>query len=461
MPQDSRTACLTDMEDAFVWKLSDHPERNGQYIIYWMQNSFRAENNKALNFSIEKANISSLPLIVFSTFNCRTINYDRHAVFLLESMRDVFRKLSAMGIKYVIWDIDPLTGIMNMSENASMVIADMGYLNEFKALIKNSSLKMNLPFYGVESNITVPVKSVSPKEEYSAATFRKKILQKIDPSMDYEKKIFPKIRSIDMNIKTVDINAAGPLLQHCNSTPELARKTAGGYDNALKLLRNFIDTKLENYDEMRNDPGPDFGSSLSPYLRYGNISPVEVSKKVKESGVKNISHFLDELIIRRELSINFVYYNNEYDKLSSLPKWARETLASHESYPREYLYTKSEFENYRTHDIYWNAAQFELINFGKIHNYMRMYWGKKIIEWTDSPDDAIDIMIYLNNKYALDGNDPNSYAGIQWCFGKHDRPWAERPIFGKVRYMNDRGLVRKFNMNTYFTRIGFTEDENK
>ena len=162
--------------------------------------------------------------------------------------------------------------------------------------------------------------------------------------------------------------------------------------------------------------------------------------------------FLEELIVRRELSVNFIYYNKNYDSYDALPPWAMATLQKHKSDRRDYLYSLREFDEALTHDIYWNAAQNELLRTGKIHNYMRMYWGKKIIEWTESPEQAFDFMIYLNNRYALDGRDVNSYTGIAWCFGKHDRPWKERAVFGTVRYMNENGLKRKFDMSGYLKK---------
>ena len=198
-------------------------------------------------------------------------------------------------------------------------------------------------------------------------------------------------------------------------------------------------------------------SDLSPYLHFGHISPREVAIKVRKAAKNNSSaleEFWEELIIRRELSFNFIYYNRMYDKFPELlPEWAQKTLKKHWDDQREYTYSKQEFETASTHDKYWNAAQLELIYRGKIHNYMRMYWGKKILEWSKTPNLAFDICLYLNNKYAIDGRDPNSYAGVAWCFGKHDRAWKERQIYGKVRYMNRNGLERKFKLENYSDRI--------
>jgi deoxyribodipyrimidine photo-lyase len=199
------------------------------------------------------------------------------------------------------------------------------------------------------------------------------------------------------------------------------------------------------------------GSGLSPYLHFGQIGPLEVALTVREApGIpeKAKEAFLEEMIVRRELSANFVFYNPRYDTYEgALPAWSRATLEKHRHDPRPYLYGLQELENAATHDLYWNAAQEEMVKTGRMHNYMRMYWGKKIIEWSASPEEAWDTALYLNNRYELDGRDPNAFAGIAWCFGKHDRPWAEHPVFGQVRFMNQKGLDRKFRMKAYLSRV--------
>lgn len=193
---------------------------------------------------------------------------------------------------------------------------------------------------------------------------------------------------------------------------------------------------------------------MSPYLHFGQISPLEIALEVQDAGQQiGQEVYLEELIVRRELSINFVHRNPLYDQYEALPEWARKTLGKHEDDPREYLYDLDTFEAAQTHDPYWNAAQEEMVLTGKMHNYMRMYWGKKILEWSDTPRTAFETTLFLNNKYELDGRDANSFAGVAWCFGKHDRPWKERPVFGTVRYMNANGLKRKFDIESYVQQI--------
>jgi len=214
-------------------------------------------------------------------------------------------------------------------------------------------------------------------------------------------------------------------------------------------LNLFLKEKINDYQIKRNDPNLDFISNMSPYLHFGQISALYIALSVLKNKSLGNETFLDELIVRRELSMNFVYYNLKYDFFESLPSWAKISLKKHEKDKRMYIYSLEEFDKAETHDPYWNAAQKQMINTGKMHGYMRMYCGKKIIEWTKKPDDAFNISIHLNNKYELDGRDPNGYTGVAWCFGKHDRPWKKRPIFGNIRYMNSNGLKRKFDIESY------------
>mgnify|MGYP001118905839 CR=1 FL=1 len=192
---------------------------------------------------------------------------------------------------------------------------------------------------------------------------------------------------------------------------------------------------------------------MSPYLHFGQVSPVTLALQAQEQGGDGVPAFLEELIVRRELAVNFVHYNDAYDSFASLPAWAQKTLADHQGDPREYVYSQKELEGGRTHDPFWNAAQDEMAKTGTMHGYMRMYWGKKILEWSPSPQEAYRTALYLNNRYEIDGRDPNGYAGVAWCFGKHDRPWKEREIFGMVRYMNAQGLRRKFSMDRYIEKV--------
>jgi deoxyribodipyrimidine photo-lyase len=213
-----------------------------------------------------------------------------------------------------------------------------------------------------------------------------------------------------------------------------------------------LDSKLIHYDDTRNDPTQDGQSNLSPYLHFGQLSAQRVALEVRMHPVPDAEKeaFLEELLVRRELSDNFCFYNPSYDSVAGFPEWAQKTLKAHRSDPREYRYSAEELEQGLTHDSLWNAAQMEMVRRGKMHGYMRMYWAKKILEWSQSPDEALNIATYLNDKYELDGRDPNGYTGIAWSIGGvHDRAWQERPIFGKIRYMSHRGAQRKFDVQAY------------
>ena len=229
----------------------------------------------------------------------------------------------------------------------------------------------------------------------------------------------------------------------------------GGASEAKRRLRNFVRTKLGHFAERRNDPCADCVSDMSPYLHFGQISPLYIALEVMKKGGEGVDAYLEELIVQRELSPNFVFYNAQYDKYSCLHPWSRCTLAFHRRDKREYGYSTAEFEEAKTHDPYWNAAQRQMMLTGKMHGYMRMYWGKKILEWSKRPETAYNTAIYLNNKYELDGRDANAYAGVAWCFGKHDRAWGKRAVFGKVRYMNAAGLRRKFDADEFVRRVEY------
>jgi deoxyribodipyrimidine photo-lyase len=237
-----------------------------------------------------------------------------------------------------------------------------------------------------------------------------------------------------------------------NNIPEV-KWIEPGEAAARENLAIFLDHKLSRYDSERNDPTRDGQSNLSPYLHFGQISAQRVALQVLDS-MQDPSSFLEELMVRRELADNFCYYNSYYDSFNGFPNWAKETLREHQKDRREYIYTLKEMEAAQTHDDLWNAAQMEMIHKGKMHGYLRMYWAKKILEWTKSQQDALQVATYLNDRYELDGRDPNGYTGIAWSIGGvHDRAWKERAIFGKVRYMSYKGASNKFDVKAYIRKV--------
>ncbi len=422
----------------------------GQFIVYWMQASQRVCYNHALSFAIEEANDLNLPLIVLF---CLTDKYpeanNRHYQFMLEGIIEIEEELKKMGIKLVIRLGDPIKEVQALATEASLVITDRGYLKIERYWKEQIASLINVPLIEIESNVIVPVEIASLKEEYSAYSLR----EKINPLVDYYARDFKNEElinsSLDLSIYSLKINLSDlSFLKIDHNIPPSRFK--GGHRNALNKLNDFIDNKISNYAKYKNHPELSFQSDLSPYLHFGQISPIEIYLLVKDL---NSAPFNEELIVRRQLAINFVYYNQNYDSYLSLPNWSIDSLEKHLLDKREYIYTISELEEAKTHDKYWNACQKEMVITGKMHGYMRMYWGKKVLEWTKNYREAYSILIYLNNKYSLDGRDPNGYAGIAWCFGKHDRPWKERDIFGYIRYMNDKGLEKKFNMDLYLEKI--------
>lgn len=442
-----------------IQKLNNLPlNNNGNFIVYWMQSSNRTEFNHALEYAIEKSNELHKPLIVFyGLTNSFPDANERHYYFLLEGLQQIESHLLKRGIKFIVQKTSPEIGALEITKDAVFIIVDRGYLNIEKKWRRYLSGKLNCSFIQVESNVVIPVEDASYKEEFAAYTIRSKINKKLAKYLVPLKKRKIKLSSIEYDFKSLDLLDIEKILNELsiNHSVKKAKGFTGGLNQALKNLNIFIENKLDKYETMRNNPVFDYQSNLSPYFHFGQISPLQVALAISRINSQAKKDYLEQLIIRRELAINFIFYNVGYDKYETLnlPSWANETLEVHTKDMREYAYKLEEFELAKTHDPYWNAAQEEMVITGKMHNYMRMYWGKKILEWTETPKQAYEIAIYLNNKYELDGRDPNGYTGVAWCFGKHDRPWKERPIFGKVRYMNANGLRRKFDAESYIEKI--------
>jgi deoxyribodipyrimidine photo-lyase len=436
--------------------LNEKKAQKGEYVLYWMQASQRAEYNHALEFAILKANELRQPLIVFFgiTDQFPEAN-ERHYTFMLEGLKEVKDSLKKRGIQMVILHKSPEVGALQLATSASLAVVDRGYLRIQRAWRDDASKRMECPLLQVESDVIVPVEETSPKEEYAAATIRSKIKRKLDVFLVPLKEHEPIIDSLSLDFDSFDIDDLEKAISKLRIDKSVKRIDSlhGGTKEAKSHLEVFLDSKLDRFAELRNDPTLDYLSHMSPYLHFGQISPLYIALEVSKTGSPGIEAFLEELIIRRELSMNFVFYNAKYDFFEAIPDWARKTLKAHQKDKRSSLYSLKELEGAKTHDPYWNAAQKEMLHRGKMHGYMRMYWGKKILEWTRTPEEAFRNALYLNNKYELDGRDPNGYTGVAWCFGKHDRPWGERPIFGNVRYMNDKGLKRKFDADGYVKMI--------
>ena len=443
-------------------------ESKGQYILYWMQGSQRTRYNHCLEYGVLKANEMKKPLIViFNLVDGYPEANERHYAFMLEGLKDVKEALAERKIEFYILHGDMVTNVVKASEEASLLVCDKGYMKIQKKWRSEISSKVECQAVEIDTNLVVPVEAASQKEEYAARTIREKIKRQLDEFLyDFENIKYSVNKSYkkkfcfyeeNLNKSIEDVNKILKKMK-LDKTVSRSEFFCGGEREAGKRLDEFIEDKLDRYGEKNSDPGEDNVSKLSPYLHFGNISPVEIALELLKSkndlNKESVDGFIEELIIRRELSHNFIYYNISYDKWEGITYgWAYETMEKHIRDKRENLYSIKKLEDAETHDIYWNAAQKEMVVTGFMHGYMRMYWCKKIFEWSKTPKEAYERTIYLNNKYFIDGRDPNSYTGVAWCFGKHDRAWREREIFGKIRYMNSAGLKRKFDMDKYVKRI--------
>lgn len=430
----------------------------GKYVLYMMEASQRISYNHALYYALSEANRLNKPLIVgFSIMPYFPNANTRHYEFMLEGIEELNRDFKKMGIKFIVkfGKYEEICEIL--AKDCVLVVVDKGYLRFQREIREKAFKKIRVKVVEVESDVVVPVNCASDKEEPYARTIRKKILDKMDYFLSENLKM-PELLNKDYSSIKIDsdFRSKEDALKRLKVTKlsSVSNFFRGGYSEALKRLNVFLKEKIFNYDK-RNDPAQDFGSGLSPYLHFGQISPIEIIKETVKNKISPdiLDSFIDELVIWRELARNFCVYEKDYDKHSCIPEWSKKELDSHLNDKRAYIYSLKQLESYSTHDKYWNAAQKELVLTGKIHNYMRMYWGKKVIEWCKDWREAFDILIYLNDKYAIDGRDPNGYLNISWCFGKFDRPFFEMPILGKVRYMSAKGLERKFNINEYVNRI--------
>jgi len=434
------------------------PNTNGLYVVYWMQASQRILGNDALAYAIEIANDMHKPLLVYfgitGAFPEANI---RHYRFMLEGMAELKESLKAMGIPLLVHPYGIAKGLEPLYPDMAYLVVDRSYTRHERSWRAQVALKAPCAMMMVETNVVVPVETVSNKEEYSAATLRRKITPMIGEFVQQDpiSALSASSLAIEMPYPSADLSDIPALMENLGIPDRVGQCPwmKGGEESALATLQTFISEHLDGYDTKRNDPVDPFVSKLSPYLHFGMISPVTIYHEVLKADLPDVAPFLEELIVRRELAHNFVYFNPLYDSYEGLPEWARKTMDKHLLDERAYTYTRDLLENYQTHDKYWNTAQKELVHLGTIHGYMRMYWGKKILEWSKTPQEAFSAALYLNNKYQMDGRDPNGFAGVAWCFGKHDRPWGERSIFGMVRFMNDKGLERKFKMEGYIRRI--------
>lgn len=436
--------------------------KNKKYVLYWMQQSQRVHYNHALNHAIKLANQYQLPLVCFFALDetYKEANQRSYA-FMLEGLKEVKYILEKLGINFVLRFGKPNEIILPFLEETQALVMDRGYLSHqrtsrkelFQKVKDNEDLIIDM----IDTDLIVPVHIASTKAEYGAYTLRPKIKKMYQAFRDFTK-LEVLNNQISLNIKSDDdLRDIYGLLNKLDIEHSVEKSSfyQGGYIEASRLFSEFILEKSDYYPKS-NDPSTNFTSLMSMYLHYGQISSLELLERLfvaLEQGQlkgESFDQYIEQLLIRRELAFNFVFYRKGYDAFETMTEpWAYQSMKAHEFDHKEHIYKLLDYENYLTHDEYFNAAMKQMIVTGYMHNYMRMYWAKKIIEWSPSFKYAYEMILYLNNKYFIDGRDPNSYAGIAWCFGKHDRAWTERAIFGKLRYMNDKGLKRKFDIDSY------------
>lgn len=433
------------------------------YVLYWMQQSQRAEWNHAFEAAIRLAKELDKPVIVgFGLMDDYPEANARHYTFMVEGLQELQEAFKKRDCKLIIKFGHPKAVAEELAEDAVAIVCDRGYLRHQKAWRSELAKALDCPLIQVESDLIVPVEAASEKREYAARTIRSQLQERYNKYLEEPARLMPPKNSIYLNVTGEQISSVSGFMEQLSvddSVPAVSEHFRGGTSEAKKRFRRFLKNHLSHYDDDRNQPYEDHVSHMSPYLHFGQISPVWLLREVQDAGKgENVKSYVEELLVRRELAANFCYYEADYDQFKALPDWARKTLRAHKDDEREYRYTRKELENAATHDPYWNAAMQQMKQRGYLHNHMRMYWGKQILAWTNTPKYAYKTALYLNNKYFLDGRDCNSFANIGWLFGLHDRAWQERKVFGKVRIMTQGGLERKTEPEKFVAKV---ENEGK
>ena len=431
-------------------------ETNGP-VVYWMSRDQRVHDNWALLFAQKLSLETKRPLVVIfnlvSDFLEATI---RQYGFMLKGLKEIESDLLKFNIPFFLLTGKPEEQIPKFLKKykASNLVSDFDPLRIKRIWKRDVAKKISIPFYEVDAHNIVPCLYVTNKLEFAAYTIRPKIHKGLIEFMDE----YPKLKKMSRSEITLDKTDWDKIVKSLKINFDVKEVSwiQPGEDAAIKSLQNFLTNKFDKYNDLRNDPTKDGQSNLSPYLHFGQISAQRVALETEkfDGDQESKKSFLEELIVRRELADNFCYFNKDYDSSKGFHNWAKTSLDLHRKDEREFVYSTKQFEQAKTHEDLWNAAQLEMVTTGKMHGYMRMYWAKKILEWTKSPEDALKIAIYLNDKYELDGRDPNGYTGIAWSIGGiHDRAWFERPVYGKIRYMNRNGAAKKFEIQSYIKRF--------
>jgi deoxyribodipyrimidine photo-lyase len=431
-------------------------------VVYVMAREQRVEDNWALLYALQTANARRVPLLVlFALAPMFNHGSARHNEWMVASLKEVAETLAKYEISFFVecgtWAA--VVADFAKRHQAGEVVFDFNPLEPVRAWREQAAQLLTVRATVVDARNIVPCFVASPKAEFAAYTFRPKI-QRLVPEFLTK---FPKVTKPDVLYSryppVIDWDMVRAFRQ-CDYSEVIPTRLIPGSAAGKKVLDDFLRHRLADYNTKRNDPTEAGVSDLSPYLRWGNLSAARVALAVQaaEAPRTDKDAFLEELIVRRELSDNFCYYTKDHTKVKSAHPWAVATLAAHAGDVRDYTYSFEEFRDGKTHDDLWNAAQRQMVEEGKMHGFLRMYWAKKILEWTPDAQTAVDIALRLNDHYELDGRDSNGVVGVMWSIGGvHDRAWTERPIFGKIRYMNYAGCKRKFNVKAFVAR--YTENQ--
>jgi deoxyribodipyrimidine photo-lyase len=457
-------------------ELSKTPAHDGRCVLYVMSRDQRADDNHALLEAQTEALEHELPLIVvFNLYRGLGERRREHFEFMVEGLKEVEKRLKRMAIPFVLTIGDMPSNVSTLANELlpRSVYFDFSPLRHARAGQKRLADMFDGRVVVVDTHNIVPVWVTSDKEEYAAHTIRRKLHRHIEAWCVEPDRLRKHPYQPEAQIRSASWSDVENVLAGINRNG-IDHGFEPGEAAANKALQAFVETGLTRYANGRNDPNRDAQSNLSPYLHYGHISALRVALEVLKHTERppqlfrsfkmpsfegdptaddGADAFLEELIVRRELSDNFCLHNPKYDSLEGAKDWAKESLKKHATDPREFIYDLAQFEAGGTHDELWNAAQHQLRASGKIHGYMRMYWAKKILEWSRSPQEAVATAVLLNDRYHLDGGDPNGYVGVLWSIaGVHDRPWFERDIYGKIRYMSAGGAKTKFDVAAYIER---------
>jgi deoxyribodipyrimidine photo-lyase len=439
------------------------PKADGKCVVYWMQRAQRGIDNHAVNIAVDLANALELPLVVYfagiSNFPHANL---RHYVFLQQGLPDIEEDLAKRNIAFVMRRAPHESHEALLADvDAAMVIGDENPMREPEKWRRQLAARISIPFWTVDTDVVIPSRLIE-KAQYGAYTIRPRLYKLLPEYLvsyknPHAKHEWKRPKGFHADSLTEDMTRGW---EHLDRSVGPVEAWHGGTHAALKRLKLFTTKMLAKYDETRNHPEMDGTSALSPYLHYGHIGPqtialaVEAAAKGDAAMTKARDSFINELIAWRELAVNFVIYCPNYDTAECAENWAKETIAEHARDERERIYTLKQLEDAETYDELWNAAQIQMTRHGWMHNYLRMYWAKKILEWTPDAATAVKYCVYLNDKYELDGRDPGGYAGIAWAIlGKFDRPWFDRPVFGKIRYMSGGSTGKKFDSKKYIRQM--------